>query len=270
VVLGLIALVIGLWLLATAIGSTDRWASRGGENPLPSESLALAEPTVHPRVTVAIETPNPTPTQIPTAEPTQDSRSLALREMVNTSTYIDLGGAADTEKYELNGFTTARISRHVCPIGGKNDTTKRDQLMNTALSSIEFMVVPDVPVTITMCVEKTTGLDRWHLSLHGDAVGMPGCTEVLASDPKPVQTTKQDMIVTDSIVIEARCVPTTRMMLAFTDRSNNGAGIWGILVQQNRDETSNKSDTARASEPTLPIAVTSLQPEPLWSRLVIP
>lgn len=180
--------------------------------------------------------PAPSPTlgsvyTLPPVDRKTESSTAGSPSMVGT--YIDVGTAEDVVRYSLQGFgpTETASSREFCALGGFEDRTSRAQEWLAPYSSLRITVIPNTPVIIRLCMSQLAEGDTWNLSLGGDALSIPECTQIIASQPNTgvwpaIETT-------DDIVIEARCVPSDELVLAFTDRTQFGAAVWGMLVQQN-------------------------------------
>lgn len=261
---GIVGVVVLCIALRFGVSFVSGLFAGGTEAPTPSAvALALATKTPTVAATLAVtETPRPhptdRPTDIPTLAPMPTATAESVREPAPTTTpssteippsvassvdgpeiaetYVDIGAPDDIERYALQGFGDAGASDGVagysCTLGGSDDHTWRLQDFQSPFSSVRVPVLPSTPVTVTLCISRMAPEDTWNLSLGGDALGLTGCTQIIESQPAEDGAVGPVMEVTDPIIIDAACVPSGELVLAFTDRTSFGAALWGILIQQ--------------------------------------
>ena len=170
------------------------------------------------------------------AESEDTSQQLAVSALPENAAYIDIGGSNEPMAMRGLSATTDDLTdmgeAWSCTLGGFTDYTKRDQLVQSTAGA--WVVVPvqvnsQERAIVTFCIEEDeSGTDYWELWLGGDRPEDTACTEVLITKPADLTAGLN----TVSVEIPAECIPSGNILLVFTSQANDGAGIWGLLVEQ--------------------------------------
>ena len=195
----------------------------------------------------------------------------AQSETVGESVYVDLGG--DDEPTNITGFAVSADVADLgedwtCTLGGQSDTTKRDQLATSSTNgwaAVPIASTPGESMKLSFCIEANeSGSDDWQLWLGGDRPEDYGCHELILAKPQDL-TPGMNVL---TVEIPAECIPSDRVLLVFSNQPEEGAGIWGFLVEQGApaqaenggDSSSDPGEVnAPADEPTADDAANSAE-----------
>lgn len=189
------------------------------EAPTATNTIA---PTLPPVETTAPPTQTP-----PVSEPTEPPMP---QENIPDWQYIDIGAEGD-ERYVQQGMEYAEDVENLgegwqCRLNGDNDWTKRDQ-SQTPDTIIRIPVQSNTAVKLSMCVERGESEDGWTLYLDGDLPET--CRGKIATRP---DSRGGGPVVMGVYLLPGDCFPGGEMVLVFANKTNVGAAIWGLVVDQ--------------------------------------